>query len=264
MAPRRALGTWSSSRCSSAAATVNSATALNRSKNFSSRGSRRIVNSLYGRKRREDSPEEKVGKLARARLTPCRIGPPLWLLHDPAPGTSRAAGHPGRRGIRPPHPNGAPPAGRAYRVDHRPQRRPPVLQERHRAGGALGHPSRGAADSFLLPPRGELGRAAGGRGRTQTSAAPGQSGGPRLRLDRLCRRPADERAGRGDRRAERPGRELVERLRARRPALKVIFMSGYTEKAIAVDRVMPPHTGFVEKPFSVEQLMRRVREILDG
>jgi hypothetical protein len=41
-------------------------------------------------------------------------------------------------------------------------------------------------------------------------------------------------------------------------------MSGYTEKAIAVDRVMPPHTGFVEKPFSVEQLMRRVREILDG
>jgi len=44
----------------------------------------------------------------------------------------------------------------------------------------------------------------------------------------------------------------------------VIFMSGYTEKAIAVDGVMPPHTGFVEKPFSVEQLMRRVREILDG
>jgi two-component system, cell cycle sensor histidine kinase and response regulator CckA len=63
---------------------------------------------------------------------------------------------------------------------------------------------------------------------------------------------------------EMGGRELVERLRTRRPALKVIFMSGYTEKAIAVDGVMPPHTGFVEKPFTVEQLMRRVREILDG
>jgi CheY-like chemotaxis protein len=63
---------------------------------------------------------------------------------------------------------------------------------------------------------------------------------------------------------EMGGRELVERLRAHRPALKVVFMSGYTEKAIAVDGVMPPHTGFVEKPFTVEQLMRRVREILDG
>ena len=41
-------------------------------------------------------------------------------------------------------------------------------------------------------------------------------------------------------------------------------MSGYTEKAIAVDGVMPPRTGFVEKPFTVEQLMRRVREILDA
>ena len=63
---------------------------------------------------------------------------------------------------------------------------------------------------------------------------------------------------------EMGGRELVERLRAHRPGLKVVFMSGYTEKAIAVDGVMPPHTGFVEKPFTVEQLMRRVREILDG
>jgi hypothetical protein len=40
-------------------------------------------------------------------------------------------------------------------------------------------------------------------------------------------------------------------------------MSGYTEKAIAADGVMPPNTGFVEKPFTVEQLMRRLREILD-
>jgi hypothetical protein len=26
---------------------------------------------------------------------------------------------------------------------------------------------------------------------------------------------------------------------------------------------MPPRTGFVEKPFTVEQLLRRLREILD-
>jgi two-component system cell cycle sensor histidine kinase/response regulator CckA len=62
---------------------------------------------------------------------------------------------------------------------------------------------------------------------------------------------------------EMGGKELAERLRAHRPGLKVLFMSGYTEKAIATDGVMPPNTGFVEKPFTVEQLMRRLREILD-
>jgi PAS domain S-box-containing protein len=62
---------------------------------------------------------------------------------------------------------------------------------------------------------------------------------------------------------EMGGRELVERLRARQPELKVLYMSGYTEKAIAVDGTMPPHTGFVEKPFTVDQLMRRLRRILD-
>ncbi|HYC32366.1 MAG TPA: ATP-binding protein, partial [Gemmatimonadales bacterium] len=63
---------------------------------------------------------------------------------------------------------------------------------------------------------------------------------------------------------EMGGRELVERLRTRRPTLKVLFMSGYTEKAISEDGVMPPNTGFVEKPFTVEQLLRRLRELLDG
>jgi PAS domain S-box-containing protein len=62
---------------------------------------------------------------------------------------------------------------------------------------------------------------------------------------------------------EMGGKELAERLRAHRPGLKVLFMSGYTEKVIATGGVMPPNTGFVEKPFTVEQLMRRLREILD-
>ena len=62
---------------------------------------------------------------------------------------------------------------------------------------------------------------------------------------------------------EMGGKELAERLRAHRPGLKILFMSGYTEKTIAAGGVMPPNTGFVEKPFTVEQLMRRLREILD-
>jgi PAS domain S-box-containing protein len=63
---------------------------------------------------------------------------------------------------------------------------------------------------------------------------------------------------------EMGGRELVERLRGRRPGLKVLVMSGYTEKTIAPDGVLPPRTGFVEKPFPVESLLARVRELLDA
>jgi CheY-like chemotaxis protein len=62
---------------------------------------------------------------------------------------------------------------------------------------------------------------------------------------------------------EMGGKELAERLRVHRPGLKILFMSGYTEKAITADGVMPPKTGFVETPFTVEQLMRRLRELLD-
>ncbi len=63
---------------------------------------------------------------------------------------------------------------------------------------------------------------------------------------------------------EMGGRELVERLRARHPRLKVLYMSGYSDKAITPDGILPPGTGFVEKPFSVDQLMQRLREILDS
>jgi PAS domain S-box-containing protein len=63
---------------------------------------------------------------------------------------------------------------------------------------------------------------------------------------------------------EMGGRELVERLRARHPGIKVLFMSGYSERAVTSNGAMPPDTGFVEKPFTVEQLIRRTRELLDG
>ncbi len=63
---------------------------------------------------------------------------------------------------------------------------------------------------------------------------------------------------------EMGGRELVERLRTRHPGIKVLFMSGYSERAVTSDGVMPPGTGFVEKPFTIEQLTRRTRELLDG
>jgi CheY-like chemotaxis protein len=63
---------------------------------------------------------------------------------------------------------------------------------------------------------------------------------------------------------EMGGHELIERLRARRPNLRVLFMSGYAERVFTRNGSMPPGTGFVEKPFTVETLMRRLREVLDA
>jgi CheY-like chemotaxis protein len=63
---------------------------------------------------------------------------------------------------------------------------------------------------------------------------------------------------------EMGGHELVERLRARRPGLRVLFMSGYAERAFINNGSIPPGTGYLEKPFTVETLMRRLREVLDA
>ena len=63
--------------------------------------------------------------------------------------------------------------------------------------------------------------------------------------------------------SQRTRMRMVERLRTRHPGIKVLFMSGYSERAITLDGVMPPGTGFVEKPFTIEQLTRRTRELLD-
>ncbi|HZN98291.1 MAG TPA: ATP-binding protein, partial [Gemmatimonadales bacterium] len=63
---------------------------------------------------------------------------------------------------------------------------------------------------------------------------------------------------------EMGGYELVERLRARRPELRVVFMSGYAERAFTSNGSIPAGTGYLEKPFTVETLTRRLREVLDG
>jgi CheY-like chemotaxis protein len=63
---------------------------------------------------------------------------------------------------------------------------------------------------------------------------------------------------------EMGGHELVEQLRIMNPALRAVFMSGYTERPLANDTSMHPATGFVEKPFTVDTLMRRLREALEA
>jgi PAS domain S-box-containing protein len=57
------------------------------------------------------------------------------------------------------------------------------------------------------------------------------------------------------------GRELVQRLRARWPTLRALFMSGYDRDVSAGAGL---HDPLLHKPFATELLLRRVREALDG
>ncbi len=60
------------------------------------------------------------------------------------------------------------------------------------------------------------------------------------------------------------GRELAERLSSAHPALRVLYMSGYTDEAIVHHGVLLPGTHFLQKPFSADGLAIKVREVLDG
>ena len=63
---------------------------------------------------------------------------------------------------------------------------------------------------------------------------------------------------------EMGGRELAAELHARRPALRILFMSGYTEDAALRRNVLEPGEAFIAKPFTPEAFARKVREVLDG
>jgi YesN/AraC family two-component response regulator len=58
------------------------------------------------------------------------------------------------------------------------------------------------------------------------------------------------------------GREVARRVNARRPDIKILFMSGYTDEAIAHHGVLDERTTFLGKPFSPEQLAVKVHEVL--
>jgi CheY-like chemotaxis protein len=59
------------------------------------------------------------------------------------------------------------------------------------------------------------------------------------------------------------GREVAEKISVIRPAAKVLYMSGYTDNAIAHHGVLNPGVPFLQKPFTPFALAQKVREVLD-
>ncbi|HET9738649.1 MAG TPA: ATP-binding protein [Solirubrobacteraceae bacterium] len=60
------------------------------------------------------------------------------------------------------------------------------------------------------------------------------------------------------------GRSLAERLTTTAPAMRVLFMSGYSDDAVYRHGELSPDAAFIEKPFSDRALARKVREVLDA
>jgi CheY-like chemotaxis protein len=60
------------------------------------------------------------------------------------------------------------------------------------------------------------------------------------------------------------GRSLAQALTVERPELRVLFMSGYADKAIVHHGVVDPDVAYLAKPFTTEAIARKVREVLDA
>jgi len=63
---------------------------------------------------------------------------------------------------------------------------------------------------------------------------------------------------------EMNGRLLAEEAVRRRPGLKVVFTSGYTQNAIVHHGRLEPGVHFVGKPYKLDSLGRKLRDVLDG
>jgi CheY-like chemotaxis protein len=59
------------------------------------------------------------------------------------------------------------------------------------------------------------------------------------------------------------GAQLAELARRQRPGLKVLFTTGYTRNAVVHNGVLDPGVELVGKPFTIEELAAKVREVLD-
>ena len=58
------------------------------------------------------------------------------------------------------------------------------------------------------------------------------------------------------------GRELAKKLLSLRPGISVLYLSGYTEDAVVAPGALGPGTAFLQKPFTLQNLAKKVREVL--
>jgi CheY-like chemotaxis protein len=60
------------------------------------------------------------------------------------------------------------------------------------------------------------------------------------------------------------GRQLADAALVARPGLKILFITGYAENAVVSQGQLEPGMHIVTKPFSLETLGRRIREIISA
>jgi hypothetical protein len=58
------------------------------------------------------------------------------------------------------------------------------------------------------------------------------------------------------------GKEVAERVRALRPGIRVLFMSGYAQPVFGAEGLLEPGVTLVEKPFTEASLLAKVKDVL--
>ena len=61
----------------------------------------------------------------------------------------------------------------------------------------------------------------------------------------------------------RSGKDLADDMQTLSPPTKVLYMSGYSENAIIHDGVLDRGVTLIDKPFSADDLIRKVRSVLE-
>ncbi|MBZ5620246.1 MAG: response regulator [Acidobacteriia bacterium] len=60
------------------------------------------------------------------------------------------------------------------------------------------------------------------------------------------------------------GVDLAQQMRAARPGIKTLFISGYTDSAVVTQGILTAEMPFIQKPFTSAALHRKVQEVLGG
>ena len=59
------------------------------------------------------------------------------------------------------------------------------------------------------------------------------------------------------------GRQMVDQVKDTRPGLRVLFITGYAENAMFGNGHLAPDMQMITKPFAIETLATRIREMIE-